>query len=258
MISAGIDVGALWTKALVLEDGEVAGFAALPTWESGVRVAEDTLKRALEPLHATPGDMDAIAATGAGKQEVGFAHETVTEVMCAARGARHLRPDVQGVLDLGAESSRAIRLDERGNVLEYARNDKCASGTGIFLDAIAKVMGLTVEQMGPLSLQSEQAVEITNTCVVFAESEVVSQVARQTPKQDIIRGIHGAIASRVHGTANRVGLATGTAAVGGLARNVGIVACLEELMGGKLVIPEEPHRVPALGAALIAAEGGQR
>ncbi len=258
MICAGIDVGALWTKALVLEDGETAGFALLPTWESGVRVAEDALKKALEPLRATPGDLHAVVATGAGKKEVGFARESVTEVVCAARGVRHLLPDVQGVLDLGAESSRAVRLDGRGGVLEYALNDKCASGTGIFLDAIAKVMGLEVEQMGPLSLQSERAVEITNTCVVFAESEVVSQVARQTPKQDIVKGIHMAIATRVRQTANRVGLAAGTAVVGGLARNVGIVACLEELMGGDLVVPSEPHRVPALGAALIAADGGGR
>jgi predicted CoA-substrate-specific enzyme activase len=255
MISAGIDVGALWTKALVLEDGETAGFAMLPTWESGVRVAEDTLRKALEPLHATPGDLHAVVATGAGKQEVGFARESVTEVVCAARGIRRLEPEARGVLDLGAESSRAVKLDERGDVLEYALNDKCASGTGIFLDAIAKVMGLDVEQMGPLSLQSDRAVEITNTCVVFAESEVVSQVARQTPKQDIVKGIHMAIASRVHGTANRVGLSTGVAVIGGLARNVGIVACLEELMGGTLTIPPEPHRVSALGAALVA-EGG--
>jgi len=254
VICAGIDVGALWTKALVLEDGETVGFAMLPTWESGVRVAEDALTEALEPLHATLGDLHAVVATGAGKQEVGFARESVTEVVCAARGIRRLQPEARGVLDLGAESSRAVKMDDGGSVLEYALNDKCASGTGIFLDAIAKVMGLTVEQMGPLSLRSARTVEITNTCVVFAESEVVTQVARQTPKEDIIRGIHMAIASRVHGTANRVGLADGTAAIGGLARNVGIVACLEELMGAPLAIPPDPHRVSALGAALIAAE----
>jgi predicted CoA-substrate-specific enzyme activase len=257
MICAGIDVGALWTKALVLEDDETVGFAMLPTWESGVRVAEDSLSKALEPLRATRGDLHAVVATGAGKKEVGFAREIVTEVVCAARGIRRLQPDVRGVLDLGAESSRAVKLDDGGDVLEYALNDKCASGTGIFLDAIAKVMGLTVDRMGPLSLESDQAVEITNTCVVFAESEVVSQVARQTPKKDIIRGIHMAIATRVHGTANRVGIASGAAAIGGLARNVGIVACLEELMGGDLVVPPQPHRVSALGAALIAAEAGR-
>jgi predicted CoA-substrate-specific enzyme activase len=137
-------------------------------------------------------------------------------------------------------------------VAEFAKNDKCASGTGIFLDAIGKVMDVPVEEMGPLSLTSRSEVEITSTCVVFAESEVVSQVARQTPREDILRGIHRSIATRIRGTANRVGLGAGSAAIGGLARNVGIVRCLEELMGETILIPDEPQMVTALGAALMA------
>jgi predicted CoA-substrate-specific enzyme activase len=255
VLAAGIDVGALWTKALVLDDGRTVGSAVLPTWESGLRVAEDALAQALAPVRATPGDVVRVVATGAGKAEVGFATQRVTDAVCAARGVRSLVPGARGFIDIGAESSLAVKLDEAGGVHEYAVSDKCASGTGIFLDAIAKVMGIGVEEMGPLSLLSTSTVEITNTCVVFAESEVVSQVARRTPKQDILRGIHRAIASRVHSTANRVGLDSASALVGGLARNVGIVACLEELMGQRLEVPEDPHLVPALGAALIASEG---
>jgi predicted CoA-substrate-specific enzyme activase len=139
-------------------------------------------------------------------------------------------------------------------VLEFAINDKCASGTGVFLDAMARLMGVSLEEMGPLSLTSKSELAYSSTCVVFAESEVVSAIHRQTPRQDILRGIHRAITQRVFGLVGRLGLAAGCVAAGGLARNVGIVACLEELMKQRLTIPAEPQLVTALGAALIAAE----
>ena len=256
MLHAGLDVGALWTKAVVLADGRIAGRASLPTWEGGDRIAEDVLREALGPLGATIGDVAFTVATGAGKDEAGFAQERATEVVCAARGIRHLVPGAMGVIDLGAESARAVKLDAGGNVVDYIVSDKCASGTGIFLDAIGKVMGVTVEEMGPLSLESTSEVEITSTCVVFAESEVVSQVARRTPTKDILRGIHRSIASRVHSTVMRIRLADDNAAIGGLARNVGIISFLEQMMGRRLTVPADPDLVPALGAALIAAQKG--
>jgi predicted CoA-substrate-specific enzyme activase len=253
MLAAGIDIGALWTKVVVLDGGRVAGSAMLPTWESGERVAEDALARSLTDLRARPSDVTALVATGAGRDDAGLDCARSTEIVCAARGILHLLPTTRGVIDMGAESTRAVKIDEQGHVVEYALNDKCASGTGIFLDAIGKVMGVEVDRMGPLSLTSRAEVEITSMCVVFAESEVVSQVARLTPKEDILRGIHRSIATRVHSTANRIGL-TRAAAIGGLARNVGIVSCLEELMREPVSVPEDPHLVTALGAALAAAD----
>jgi predicted CoA-substrate-specific enzyme activase len=214
---------------------------------------------ALTKAGITMNEVDSVISTGAGKKEVTFAQGQVTEVMCEAKGALFLYPTARGVLDLGGESTRAVKLDATGKVVDFALNDKCAAGTGIFLDAMAKVMGVEIEKMGPLSLESTQEVNITSTCVVFAESEVVSQVHRQTPKIDILRGIHKSIASRVYGLVSRIGVAENTVVVGGLARNVGVIACLEEMMKQKVIIPDNPHLVPALGAALIAAErAGER
>jgi predicted CoA-substrate-specific enzyme activase len=256
MTTAGLDVGALFTKAVVVADGSIAGWAVEPTGESIAETAEAVLSQALGAGSVSRGSLEAIAATGAGKKEVPFAGSQATEVLCAARGIRFLHPEAAGVLDLGGESTRVARLDEQGDVLEFALNDKCAAGTGIFLEAMAGVLGIPVEQMGPLSLESSAAVSITSTCVVFAESEVVSQVHRQTPKKDILMGIHRSIASRVFGLANRIGLGAEALAIGGLARNVGIIACLEELMGRKLPVPENPQIVSALGAALLASGNG--
>jgi predicted CoA-substrate-specific enzyme activase len=256
MINAGLDVGALFTKAVVVAGDSIAGWALAPTGESSARTAEAALLQALSAGGVARGELDSIVATGAGKKEVPFAGGQATEVLCAARGIRFLHPEAGGVIDLGGESTRVAKLDDRGGVVEFALNDKCAAGTGIFLDAMANVLGITVEQMGPLSLESSSAISITSTCVVFAESEVVSQVHRQTPKRDILRGIHKSIAARVFGLVNRIGLAANAMAIGGLARTAGLITCLEELMGRKIRVPENPQIVSALGAALIGAGKG--
>ncbi len=258
MTSAGLDMGALWTKAVVLEDAEVIGYHVAPTGGDTRQAAEDALAEVKKPAGISMDDLTAVVATGAGKEEVGFASGQATDVLCAAKGINFLHPEARGVIDLGGESTRALRLTEAGDVAEFALNDKCAAGTGVFLDAMAKVMGVEVDQMGPISLQATGDVAITSMCVVFAESEVVSQVHRQTPRQDIIKGIHRSIATRVFGMVRRIELGQGCMAIGGLARNVGIITCLEELMGEKLMVPEHPQIVSALGAALIAAGKGDR
>lgn len=254
MITVGIDMGSLYAKAVVVRDGAMAGFHLVPSGAEQACSSEELAREALRPLGATLGDAAAVVATGMGRSEVGWATTRVTEVIAAARGARHLVPTAKGVIDMGGESTRAARLGDGGDVLEFAINDKCASGTGVFLDAMAKLMGVALEEMGPLSLTSTSDVIYSSTCVVFAESEVVSAVHRQTPRQDILRGIHRAITQRVFGLVGRLGLAGDVVAAGGLARNAGIVACLEELMKAKLIIPEQPQLVAALGAALIAAD----
>jgi (R)-2-hydroxyacyl-CoA dehydratese activating ATPase len=254
MITVGIDIGSLYAKAVVVKDGAVVGAHRIRSGRDELCSVDELVHEALRPLGATASDVARVAATGVGRTEVAGAPELVTEVMAVARGARHLYPGARGVIDMGGESTRAARLGENGDVLEFAINDKCASGTGVFLDAMAKLMGVTLEEMGPLALSSKSELTYSSTCVVFAESEVVSAIHRQTPKQDILRGIHRAITQRVFGLASRLGLAGDCVAAGGLARNVGIVACLEELMKQRLTIPAEPQLVTALGAALIAAE----
>lgn len=255
MLYAGLDVGSLYTKAVVLDDGALAGWAVAGTGESSREAAARTLAQALTPLGATRGDLAGLAATGAGMRDAGLGARYATGVLALARGVRHQVPDAAGAMDLGGESTHVVKLDEAGQVLEFARNDKCAAGTGIFLDAMADLMQVPLSEMGPRSLAARGTVEISSTCVVFAESEVVSAVHRQSPREDILHGIHQSIASRVFGLVNRVGLAPPMVAVGGLALNVGILACLQILAGAPLAVPTEPRITCALGAALLASEG---
>jgi (R)-2-hydroxyacyl-CoA dehydratese activating ATPase len=258
MLSAGIDVGALWTKAVVLENGAIGGWGLSSTGNDVDGAAEQALSAALRAAERRRENLGAIVSTGVGAEELVLAQARATDVTCGGRGIGFLYPEATGFVDMGAEGTVVARLAAGGRVVDYARNDKCASGTGIFLDAMAGVMGLGIEEVGPLSLKSTAEVRITSTCVVFAESEVVSQVHRKTPVEDILRGIHRSIASRIYGLIGRVGLNGATVAIGGLARNVGIVASLEELMKAPLTVPERPHIVSALGAAIVAAENGGR
>lgn len=256
MLYAGIDVGTLWTKAVIIGDNTIVGWGMSPTGEDCEKVARDTLDRASKSSGAPIGDVNTVIATGAGKGEIGFACEHATDIMCLARGIHRLYPEARGVIDMGGESTMVVKLDDTGQIVDYAFNDKCAAGTGIFLDAIGKVMGVAVEDMGPLSLKSRAEISITSTCVVFAESEVVSQVHRKIPREDILMGLHRSIASRVFGLANRLDLNGSSAVTGGLARNPGIVSCLEGMMNRKLTVAENPQLVSALGAAIMASEKG--
>jgi (R)-2-hydroxyacyl-CoA dehydratese activating ATPase len=258
VITVGLDIGSLMSKAVVLKDGAIAGRAVAWTGDSSGEAADAVLDIALQAAGLSRRDVESAVATGAGRTAVPSANREATDILCLARGAHHLRPDATGVIDMGGESTRVLKLDAQGMVVDFTLNDKCASGTGIFLDAISKVMGVGLDEMGPLSLRSTADVSITSTCVVFAESEVVSQVHRQTPKPDILRGIHRSISTRINGMVSRVGLSGTILAVGGLATNVGILACLQEAMKREVSVPSDPQIVNALGAALIAADGGSR
>jgi benzoyl-CoA reductase subunit D len=233
----------------------MAGFSIVASGESSAKAAQQALDEAAQRAEVSAPQIGFVVATGAGKKEVAFAKEQATEVLCAAKGIVLLDPKARGVIDLGGESTRVVKLDEAGKIVEYATNEKCASGTGVFLDAMAKMMGVPIPNLGPLSLESTVDLDVNSTCVVFAESEVVSLVHRQTPKKDILRGLHRAIAVRVHALINRAGLGTeGNLAIGGLAQNTGILYWLEKMMSCKLTVPKHPQIVSALGAAVIAAE----
>lgn len=253
MIGAGLDIGSLWTKSVIVKDQRITGWSVTPTGDNCEKAAKNSLNEALKTTGIPSDKIRAIVITGAGKGSVDLIGEQKTEIVCMAEGSRFFYPDTGGVIDMGGESTRVVKLDDKGNVLEFALNDKCASGTGIFLDEISSVLGVEVEDMGPLSLKSNVEINITSTCVVFAESEVVSLVARQTPKEDILRGVHRSIATRVFGLVNRVEPGGRKMVTGGLALNTGIVACLEEMINEKLTVPENPQIISALGAAVIAA-----
>lgn len=252
MSNAGIDVGMLWTKAVVLNGRGLLGWHVCLTGDDAAQAAARALQGALASAGVPRDALGAVTATGAGKGEARCADRQAAEIVCLAAGARFVAPDAAGVIDMGAESTLVVKLDADGAVADYARNDKCAAGTGVFLDAVAKVMGIAVEDMGPLSLTSTAEIAVTSMCVVFAESEVVSQIHRQTPKQDILKGIHRSIATRIATLAGRVDLGAAPLVAGGLARNSGILSCLESMMKRPLAVPEHPQLVSALGAALTA------
>jgi benzoyl-CoA reductase subunit D len=183
-----------------------------------------------------------------------LAHDEVTEVGADAKGATFLFPTARTVIDVGAEEGRGIRCDENGKVVDFVVNEKCAAGAGAFTEAMARALELKLEEMGALSLQATKAVPMNAQCTVFAESEVVSLVHAKTPKTDIVRAVHDAIASRIISMVRRVGVEKEVVLIGGMARNIGFVDSLKRGLEMDLVVPDEPEFVGALGAALIAAE----
>lgn len=254
MITAGIDIGSLATKVVLLNEDKIISHEVIGTGVNVVEAAEKAMDKALEKADISLEDVEAIVCTGAGKKKSPYASREATEVMCDARGVLHLYPEARGVIDIGGENCRAVKFDPEGNVIDFALNDKCASGTGIFLDAMATALRVKPEEMGELSLQSTEDIEVTSMCSVFAESEVVSMVHRKMPKYDILKGIHKSIASRTYGLANRILLEGEVVVVGGIAKNIGLTTILSELMASELKIPEEPEIIGALGAALLARE----
>jgi len=252
MITAGVDLGAETVKMVVLRDGQVLGSSVVRAGLDRRASAEEALEIALKQSGLSRGDIKHITATGIGRKEAGFAQDSVTEIAADARGAAYLFPSVKTVIDVGAEEARGIRVDGTGKVVDFAKNEKCAAGVGSFVESMARALELKLEDMGPLSLKSQKEIPMNVTCVVFAESEVVSLIHARTPKEDIARAIHEAIATRTTSMVRRVGIEKEVVLIGGVARNPGVVERLKKHLGVDILLPENPQTVGALGAALIA------
>lgn len=193
-----------------------------------------------------------IVATGYGRVSASLADKTITEISCHATGAHHLFPDTGTVIDIGGQDSKVIRLDAGGKVIDFAMNDKCAAGTGRFLEVMAGAFQIPIEEFGAFSLRGLQEVPISSVCTVFAESEVISLIARSQPREAIIRGLHRSVVNRVWNMIQTVGVRGVVTMSGGVAKNRGIVSMLEELLEKPLCLYEEPQIIGALGAALLA------
>jgi benzoyl-CoA reductase subunit D len=253
MVTAGIDVGAKNVKVVIQENGKVLGKGSVT---AGFDTASD-IKQALDAGLADAGvtreQVERVYATGAGRKEVGDADDSYTEVGADAAGAIYLFPSARTVIDVGAEEGRAIKVDEKGKVVDFAINERCAAGAGAFTEAMARALELPLTELGPLSLTSTRAVPMNAQCAVFAESEVVSLIHQKTPKQDIARAVHDAMASRITSMARRVGVDPEVCLIGGVAKNPGFVDSLKRDLEMEIMIPEDPEFVSALGAALLAA-----
>ncbi|MCD7865816.1 MAG: acyl-CoA dehydratase activase, partial [Clostridiales bacterium] len=195
-----------------------------------------------------------IVSTGYGRVSIPFADKNVTEISCHGKGAHFLNPAVRTILDIGGQDSKAIRLNEHGDVIDFVMNDKCAAGTGRFLEMMARTLEISIDELGPVSLLSKEDVEISSMCSVFAESEVISLIAQNKETADIAHGIHKAIAGKAISLLKRVGLKKDFMMTGGVAKNPGVVKVLEEQLGAALYIYEQPEIVGALGAALFGLE----
>ncbi len=252
MITAGIDVGAKWVKVVVLRDGAVIGRSKVLTGFDQRESAGQALDTALQETGVEPGALEAAAATGAGRRDVPGDPVRVTEVSAAALGAVHLAATARTVIDVGAEEGRAIKTTGEGGVVDFAINEKCAAGSGAFTEAMARALETPVEEIGALSMASTRAIPMNAQCAVFAESEVVSLLHAKTPKSDIARAVHDAIASRVVSMARKVGINEDVVVIGGVARNVGFISAIQRELELKVTVPQAPDFVGALGAALHA------
>lgn len=255
MYVLGIDSGSTSTNAVILnEKKEIVAFDVVRTGAKSGESADRILKGVLDKAGLKREDISLIVSTGYGRVSIPFADENVTEISCHGRGAHYFNPKVRTILDIGGQDSKAIRLNENGEVVDFVMNDKCAAGTGRFLEMMARTLEMDISEMGPESLKWKEDIDISSMCSVFAESEVISLIALNKEKADIAHGLHKAIANKSYSLMKRVGLNEAYMMTGGVAKNPGVVKAIEEKLGSSLYICSEPEIVGALGAALFALD----
>jgi len=255
MITAGIDCGAKNTKAVILRDQEVIGQDLVRTGFDQEKSAAESLEKAIKAAGIARDEIQRICSTGSGKKAVKFADDDVDDITAMSRGAIFFFPDARTVVDVGAEEGRAAKIDAKGNPVDFEINDNCAAGAGAFIEAMSRALGVSIEEMGPLALQSDKKIPMNAQCVVFAESEVVGLIHTKTARQDISRAIHDAMAGRIVSLVRRIGINQDVAMVGGVGYNPGIrAAMLHELKVENLYVPADPEFGSAVGAAVVAAE----
>jgi (R)-2-hydroxyacyl-CoA dehydratese activating ATPase len=254
MRAVGLDVGSLSTKAVVMDGDGILSSAVVRSSDSAEASARAALDQAL--AKAGPHGDVYVVSTGAGGKGVPFSRQNKAITTCLARGVHFLLPEARTAIDMGAESITVVRINDRGRVSDYGNQDKCAAGTGIFLQQMANILRLSMEDMSGISARARGRVEITGTCAVFAESEVISHIHRDppTPVEDIVAGIYRSMAHRVMAQLQRLGIKREVAVTGGVAANRGLVSILEQEVGHGVLIPPAPELAGAIGAAIMARE----
>ncbi len=251
-IFAGVDIGSLTSKALLVGREGIISYSIMGTGANPQRSARQSLEEALRRGGVDEGAISSIVATGYGRIRVPFRAKEVTEITCHSLGAHFLFPKTRTVIDIGGQDSKVITLDENGRVSDFVMNDKCAAGTGRFLEVMAHALEVELSEMGRRSLKVRRGVPITSMCTVFAESEVISLIAEGHGVEEILRGLHESIAQRIFRMAKRLRVREEITLSGGVAKNEGIAEAIKKLFGMPVNIPEEPQIVGALGAALQA------
>jgi len=252
---AGIDIGSTMTKVVIVDDDEKMLASHIgPTGAEhrhlALKVMDDTLKKAGLAF----GNLDFIVATGYGRINVPFADKQITEITCHARGIRALFPSAKIIIDIGGQDSKSIKLDSEGKVANFVMNDKCAAGTGRFLEVIAETLGINLTDMGDIALKANGFVQISNMCTVFAEHEVTSRLAEGANVAEIVAGLHEAIACRIVNMTRHLGIEKEVVVTGGGAKNHGLIKTIEGKVGFPVLTPPEPFITGALGAALVGKD----
>ena len=255
MYAVGIDIGSTSGEAVILNGNGILAASIVDTGYNSRRAAELALEKALAYSGLNREQLGPIVATGYGRIAIEFANRQVTEISCYAKGMAHIFSDVHTVVDIGGQDSKVIAVGKNGKAMDFAMNDKCAAGTGRFLEVTARALQLSLSDLGGISAQAKRDLAISSICTVFAESEVITLVAEGAERADIVAGLHRAIAKRVGAMVKRIGPNPVIAFAGGVAKNEGVKRALERELGISLIVPPEPQIVGALGAALIARDG---
>jgi predicted CoA-substrate-specific enzyme activase len=250
---SGIDIGSQTSKGVIIRDDELLAYHLLPSGTNYGKTAQQLREDLLNKAGLVADSLSGTITTGHGTGFIPFGDRHVADMLCCARGINHVFPSVRTIIDVQAQSSQVIRINEKGKVINFAVSEVCASGSGCFLEIIANVLQLALEDIGPLSLKSKNPVNFTTGCAVFGESEAISMVSEGIPKEDILAGVHKALASKISALVDRVGLEEPCAISGGGGLNIGLIKSLED-SEIKLLVPSNPNLINALGAALIAGE----
>ncbi len=254
MRTAGIDIGSITTKAAVLEDGRILGTRVIFTGYNVEVAARKVYEELLDALAMERSSISRIISTGYGRNSVPFADKAMTEIICHGSGAHFLNNAVRTVIDVGGQDSKALAVDALGMVKDFVMNDKCAAGTGRFLEVMARAMEVNLDEFGSLSLKSANPSRISSICTVFAESEVISLISKGETRDNIIAGIHESVASRVYAMAQRVKTEPPIMMTGGVAKNVGVVRALEAKFNTAIEVNDSAQVNGAIGAAVLAAK----
>lgn len=252
MITAGIDIGSITTKSAVMEERKLLGTKILFTGYNAEQAGTRVLDELLAELGLKRDDIGKTVSTGYGRNSVKNADKAITEITCHAAGAFFNNPHIRSIIDIGGQDSKSICIDDTGKVKDFAMNDKCAAGTGRFLEVMARALEVDLDSFGEMSLHAENPSKISSLCTVFAESEVISLISKGEMRENIIAGIHESIAARVAAMANRIGIREPVMMTGGVAKNKGVVKALEDKLSMKIEISANAQENGAIGAALLA------
>jgi benzoyl-CoA reductase subunit D len=251
--TAGLDIGTQRVKVVILQDGKVVSRKQAFSGFEPAKAADQALEEALSQAKMSRPSLTHITATGAGMKMITFADSTISMMGADAKAGVYLIPSARTIVDVGAEEARAVKCDNKGAMLDFVVNERCAAGAGTFIEAMARALEVSLEEMGPLSLKATRSSPINASCVIFGESDVVTLIHRQEPKEEIARAIFDAMADRVSSMVYRLGLNPDIVLVGGVAKDVGFTSALKRKLGINVLVPENPDFAGALGAALTAA-----